>query len=150
MSSDERKKILLDVADALEAKEDLIRAENEADVIAAQYAGYEKSLVARLTLKPGKVGALCNILSSYYYTYESFDLLIVVHYFFMVISFDSYFVLSLFQIASLAKSIRTLANMEDPINRILKRTEVTLYTNFKLSKKGSCHCFHNDKPYICK
>ncbi|KAG2618853.1 delta-1-pyrroline-5-carboxylate synthase 1 [Panicum virgatum] len=81
LSSDERKKILLDVADALEANEDLIRAENEADVLAAQDAGYEKSLVARLTLKPGKI-------------------------------------------ASLAKSIRTLANMEDPINQILKRTEI--------------------------
>jgi len=51
---------LLDVADALEANEDLIRAENEADVLAAQDAGYEKSLVARLTLKPGKVGAVSN------------------------------------------------------------------------------------------
>ena len=60
MSSDERKKILLDVADALEANEDLIRAENEADVLAAQDAGYEKSLVARLTPKPGKVGAVSN------------------------------------------------------------------------------------------
>ena len=60
MSSDERKKILLDVADALEANEGLIRAENEADVLAAQDAGYEKSLVARLTLKPGKVGAVSN------------------------------------------------------------------------------------------
>ncbi|KAL6619129.1 hypothetical protein ACP70R_034268 [Stipagrostis hirtigluma subsp. patula] len=81
LSSDERKKILLDVADALEANEDLIRKENEADVAAAQDAGYEKSLVARLTLKPGKI-------------------------------------------TSLANSIRTLANMEDPINQILKRTEV--------------------------
>ncbi|KAL6841338.1 hypothetical protein ACP4OV_028856 [Aristida adscensionis] len=81
LSSDERKKILLDVADALEANEDLIRIENEADVAAAQDAGYEKALVARLTLKPGKI-------------------------------------------TSLAKSIRTLANMEDPINQILQRTEV--------------------------
>ncbi|KAL6609871.1 hypothetical protein ACP70R_039840 [Stipagrostis hirtigluma subsp. patula] len=81
LSSDERKKILLDVADALEANEELIRKENEADVAAAQDAGYEKSLVARLTLKPGKI-------------------------------------------TSLAKSIRTLANMEDPINQILSRTEV--------------------------
>ncbi|CAD6341923.1 unnamed protein product [Miscanthus lutarioriparius] len=62
--------------------EDVIRTENEADVAAAQHAGYEKSfLVSRLTLKPGKI-------------------------------------------ASLAKSIRTLAHMEDPINQILKRTEV--------------------------
>uniref|UniRef100_A0A0D9WH84 Delta-1-pyrroline-5-carboxylate synthase n=1 Tax=Leersia perrieri TaxID=77586 RepID=A0A0D9WH84_9ORYZ len=81
LSSEERKKILLDVADALEANEDLIRSENEADVAAAQEAGYEKPLVARLTIKPGKI-------------------------------------------ASLAKSIRTLANMEDPINQILKKTEV--------------------------
>ena len=55
MSSEERKKILLDIADALEANEDAIRRENEADVEAAQDAGYEKSLVARMTLKPGKV-----------------------------------------------------------------------------------------------
>ncbi|AQK93367.1 proline responding1 [Zea mays] len=81
LSSDERKKILLDIADALEQNEDLIRTENEADVSAAQDAGYQKSLVDRLTLKPEKI-------------------------------------------ASLAKSIRTLANMEDPINQILKRTEV--------------------------
>nr|ACU65227.1 delta-1-pyrroline-5-carboxylate synthetase 2 [Sorghum bicolor] len=81
LSSDERKKILLDVADALEENVDLIRTENEIDVSAAQEAGYEPSLVARLTLKPGKI-------------------------------------------ASLAKSIRTLAYMEDPINQIIKRTEV--------------------------
>lgn len=55
LSSEERKKILLDIADALEANEDAIRSENEADIEAAQGAGYEKSLVARMTLKPGKV-----------------------------------------------------------------------------------------------
>jgi len=55
LSSEERKKILLDIADALEANEDAIRSENEADVEAAQAAGYEKSSVARMTLKPGKV-----------------------------------------------------------------------------------------------
>lgn len=46
---------MLDVADALVANEKLISAENEADVAAAQLAGYEKPLVARLALKPGKV-----------------------------------------------------------------------------------------------
>jgi delta-1-pyrroline-5-carboxylate synthetase len=61
LSSEERKKILLDVADALEANEDLIRSENEADVAVAHEAGYESSLVARLTLKPGKVD-ICIIL----------------------------------------------------------------------------------------
>lgn len=49
---------MLDVADALEANVDLIRTENEADVAAAQDAGYEKSLISRLTLKPGKVGPI--------------------------------------------------------------------------------------------
>lgn len=46
---------MLGVADALEANEKLISAENEADVATAQQAGYEKSLVARLALKPRKV-----------------------------------------------------------------------------------------------
>ncbi|KAG1337821.1 delta-1-pyrroline-5-carboxylate synthase 1 [Cocos nucifera] len=54
ISSEDRRKILLDIADALEAHEKLIRIENEADVAAAQQAGYEKSLISRLTLKPGK------------------------------------------------------------------------------------------------
>ena len=45
---------MLKIADALEANEKEIRIENEADVAAAQEAGYEKSLVARLVLKPGK------------------------------------------------------------------------------------------------
>ncbi|GLT89090.1 hypothetical protein SLE2022_070900 [Rubroshorea leprosula] len=81
MSSEERKKVLLDVADALEANEKLITAENDADVAAAEQAGYEKSLISRLVLKPRKI-------------------------------------------SSLAKSIRMLANMEDPIGRILKRTQI--------------------------
>ncbi|XP_021908621.1 delta-1-pyrroline-5-carboxylate synthase-like isoform X2 [Carica papaya] len=81
LSSEDRKRILLDIANALEANENLIRAENEADVAAAQEAGYEKSLVSRLALKPGKI-------------------------------------------SSLAKSIRVLANMEDPIGHVLKRTHI--------------------------
>uniref|UniRef100_K3XEP5 Delta-1-pyrroline-5-carboxylate synthase n=1 Tax=Setaria italica TaxID=4555 RepID=K3XEP5_SETIT len=81
LSSEERKKILLDIADALEANEDAIRSENEADVEAAQGAGYEKSLIARMTLKPGKI-------------------------------------------TNLARSIRAIADMEDPISHTLKRTEV--------------------------
>ena len=55
LSSQEQKKILLDIADALEANQKLITIENEADVAAAQHAGYEKSLISRLALKPGKV-----------------------------------------------------------------------------------------------
>ncbi|XP_010931192.1 delta-1-pyrroline-5-carboxylate synthase isoform X4 [Elaeis guineensis] len=81
VSSEDRRKILLDIADALEANEKSIRIENEADVAAAQQAGYENSLISRLTLKPGKI-------------------------------------------SSLAKSIRILADMEDPIGHVLKRTEL--------------------------
>ncbi|KAH1084522.1 hypothetical protein J1N35_024283 [Gossypium stocksii] len=81
MSSEDRRKLLLDVADALEANESLIMAENEADVAAAKADGYEKALISRLALKPGKI-------------------------------------------AGLAKSIRVLADMEEPIGRIVKRTEL--------------------------
>ncbi|KAK9677507.1 hypothetical protein RND81_11G147900 [Saponaria officinalis] len=80
-TSQERKKILLDIADALETNESLIKSENDIDVAAAELAGYDRSLVARLALKPGKI-------------------------------------------SSLAKSIRVLADMEESIGQILKRTEV--------------------------
>ncbi|TYJ12683.1 hypothetical protein E1A91_A11G369100v1 [Gossypium mustelinum] len=81
MSSEDRRKLLLDVADALEANESLIMAENEADVAAAKADGYEKALISRLALKPGKIAAL-------------------------------------------AKSIRVLADMEEPIGHIVKRTDL--------------------------
>lgn len=55
LSSKDRRKILLDIADALEENESLIKVENEADVAAAQEAGLNKSLLSRLALKPGKV-----------------------------------------------------------------------------------------------
>ncbi|KHG23088.1 Delta-1-pyrroline-5-carboxylate synthase [Gossypium arboreum] len=71
MSSEERRKLLLDVADALEANESLIMAENEADVAAAKADGYEKALISPL-----------------------------------------------------AKSIRVLADMEEPIGHIVKRTDL--------------------------
>jgi len=58
LSSEDRSKILLDIADALEANQEQIMKENEADVAAAEQAGYERSLLARLALKPGKVGDL--------------------------------------------------------------------------------------------
>ena len=54
ISSQERSRILLDIADALQANEKQILAENEADVAAAQMAGYEKSLISRLAMKPEK------------------------------------------------------------------------------------------------
>ncbi|XP_004491997.1 delta-1-pyrroline-5-carboxylate synthase-like isoform X2 [Cicer arietinum] len=81
LSSEERRKILMDVADALEKGESLIRIENGADVADAEEAGYERSLISRLTLRPEKI-------------------------------------------TSLVKSVRTLADMEEPIGHIIKRTEL--------------------------
>lgn len=46
---------MLNIADALEANEKLIKNENNADVATAEEAGYERPLIARLALKPGKV-----------------------------------------------------------------------------------------------
>lgn len=54
IKSEERSKILLAIADALEKNVGMIRLENEADVADAKAAGYEKSLISRLTLKPEK------------------------------------------------------------------------------------------------
>ncbi|XP_061353720.1 delta-1-pyrroline-5-carboxylate synthase-like isoform X3 [Gastrolobium bilobum] len=81
LKSEERRKILLAMADALEKNENMIRLENQADVADAEEAGYEKSLISRLTLKPEKI-------------------------------------------SSLAKSVRMLADMEEPVGQILKRTEL--------------------------
>ncbi|KAL3650194.1 Delta-1-pyrroline-5-carboxylate synthase [Castilleja foliolosa] len=92
MPSQERSQILLDVAEALEASEKLIISENENDIAEAQQAGYDKSLVSRLALKPGKI-------------------------------------------KSLAIAIRMLANMEEPVGRILKRTELS--EGFILEKTSS-------------
>ncbi|KAI3731111.1 hypothetical protein L1987_62294 [Smallanthus sonchifolius] len=92
MPAEERSKILLAIADALEANEKIIVHENEADVAAALDDGYGSSLVSRLLLKPGKV-------------------------------------------SSLAKAIRVLANMEEPIGQVLKRTELS--DGFILEKMSS-------------
>ncbi|KAK7829357.1 delta-1-pyrroline-5-carboxylate synthase [Quercus suber] len=54
LEAHERRKILLDIADALEANISVIMAENEADVAAAEESGYETSLVSRLALEPKK------------------------------------------------------------------------------------------------
>ncbi|KAD2080474.1 hypothetical protein R6Q59_032808 [Mikania micrantha] len=81
LTSEERKKILLEVAAALEANEHFIMLENDADVEAARDAGYDEALVARLALKPSKIHAL-------------------------------------------AESVRRLAEMEEPIGQVLKRTEL--------------------------
>ncbi|KAL9303307.1 hypothetical protein ACSQ67_020570 [Phaseolus vulgaris] len=80
---EERSKILLAIADALEKNASLISLENEADVAEAVIAGYENSLISRLTLKPEKA-----------------------------------------RISKLAKSVRILAAMEEPIGQTLKKTEI--------------------------
>jgi len=54
LKSEERSKILLAIADALEKNASAISLENEADVADAVLAGYENSLISRLTLKHEK------------------------------------------------------------------------------------------------
>ncbi|KAG9147892.1 hypothetical protein Leryth_003487 [Lithospermum erythrorhizon] len=81
LTSQERRQILLDIADVLEAKESLIASANKKDIDAARQAGYDEPLVARLLLKTAKITALAN-------------------------------------------SMRTLADMEDPIGHVLDRTEL--------------------------
>ncbi|XP_045794491.1 delta-1-pyrroline-5-carboxylate synthase-like isoform X1 [Trifolium pratense] len=58
LKSEDRKKILLDVAAAIEKNESEIRIENAADVADAEEAGYERSLISRLTLRPEKIASL--------------------------------------------------------------------------------------------
>lgn len=55
LSTQDRRDILLDIADALEKNEKLILNENKADVSTAIDAGYDKALISRLTLKHEKV-----------------------------------------------------------------------------------------------
>lgn len=100
----------MDVADALEDNENMILAENSADIKAAEEAGYEKPLISRLALKPGKVLIFhpCFLLLP------------------MKIRLIGFFVL---QVKLLANSVRKLADMEEPIGRILKRSEVGFILN---------------------
>lgn len=60
MTSEERKRLLLDIADALEANSHIIHVENQADVCEAEHAGYEKSLISRLALNPGKASEISS------------------------------------------------------------------------------------------
>ncbi|KAE9455585.1 hypothetical protein C3L33_12510, partial [Rhododendron williamsianum] len=93
LSSEDRAKILFDIAASLEANEGLIMVENDLDVAAAGNAGYDSSGFS-----------------------------------FMLFSFfdDSLLgtVLLFFEISGLAKSIRTLAEMDEPVGHVLKRTEL--------------------------
>ena len=54
LNSEERRKILLAMADALENNQSMIMDENGADVADAEVAGYDRSLISRLALKPEK------------------------------------------------------------------------------------------------
>ncbi|KAK3037453.1 hypothetical protein RJ639_031947 [Escallonia herrerae] len=116
LSSDDRKKILLDVADALEANQNFIKVENEADVADAREARYDESLVARLTLTSLKARTL--VFATYGQTQISFS------------PFENKILIS-----ALVKSVRMLADMEDPIGRILKKTELA---DGLLLEKTSC------------
>jgi hypothetical protein len=89
----ERKKILLDIADALEANESLIMVENEADVAAAQEGGYEKSLLSRLVLKPGKASTYC---APEFYFDNELEYQFIIFFYIIVHLSDARFVLFFF------------------------------------------------------
>ncbi|XP_047312589.1 delta-1-pyrroline-5-carboxylate synthase 1-like [Impatiens glandulifera] len=108
-TSDERRGILIAVADALEANEELIIAENQVDVEEAEACGYDRSLISRLVMKPGKASIFFFLKTAALFLYlEEADS----HYYYCM------------QISSLAKSIRLLADMEEPIGCVLKKTEL--------------------------
>eukprot|EP00850_Spirogloea_muscicola_P008009 SM000042S15276 [mRNA] locus=s42:42441:48707:+ [translate_table: standard] len=60
LSTEERQEALRNVAQALEAAEQEILAENEADIRAAEMAGIAAPLLHRLRLKPGRIGQLAE------------------------------------------------------------------------------------------
>lgn len=64
----------MDIADALEANESLIKSENEADIAAALEAGKDKALVSRLTLKPGKASIIKLSFFFYFFYFLHFVL----------------------------------------------------------------------------
>ncbi|KAE9611073.1 putative glutamate-5-semialdehyde dehydrogenase, Glutamate 5-kinase [Lupinus albus] len=108
LSSEERKKILLAMADALEKNASIITLENKADVADAEAAGYERSLISRLTLKPEKARLHCfhTRVKCCSMTCPAFRCCICRN------------------ISGLVKSVRMLADMEEPVGQILKRTEL--------------------------
>lgn len=57
LSSEDRAKILFDIAASLEANEGLIMVENDLDVAAAGNVGYDRSLISRLALTPWKASS---------------------------------------------------------------------------------------------
>jgi len=60
LSSEERSELLNRIADALEANEPAILAENLLDIAAAEQANCEPALLNRLKLKPGKIKQLAD------------------------------------------------------------------------------------------
>lgn len=111
---------MLDIAAALEKHESLINSENAADVAAATKAGYAESLVSRLQLKTGKVsGHQFRQKLSSVSDHCSIKCCFSILQFFFFFFFPS-------QILDLAKSIRKIADMKEPLGRVLKRTEVSI------------------------
>lgn len=145
LSSEERQQILLRVAEALVVNEERINAENEADVEAAQLNGIAKSLVGRLTIKPGKVShksgyrsplskglrschplpAIWTYVHAYQTQFELHQLRTLFRLWVVgTFAFKVLMVFLISQIASFANSLRVLSEMKDPIGAVTKRTEV--------------------------
>lgn len=126
MTSEERKRILLDIADALEGNSHIIHVENEADVCEAEHAGYEKSLISRLALNPGKVSEISLAMLARANCVQRPRQVMCLCFSKMMSApnfvFD--FAYYAWQITRLANNIRLLANMEDPIGCLSRKTQV--------------------------
>lgn len=118
------------------ANEAKIKAENNVDVELAQTTGISKSLIDRLTIKSGKVRFCCVCaydVADYCYLLisETGMLFSIITAQRMACSGCDFYIYSLLslspifsQIAALASSLRTLADMKEPVGEVLKRTEV--------------------------
>ncbi|KAK9127040.1 hypothetical protein Syun_015837 [Stephania yunnanensis] len=118
LSSQYRRNILLAIADALEENKNSITVENEADVAAAEQAGYAKSLISRFFQVPM---ALVEPLEKMLFLFQRSLRIRMISLFLGAKTMPKLFSI---YISSLAKSIRVLADMEDPIGHVLKRTEL--------------------------
>ncbi|KAL6128267.1 hypothetical protein ACLB2K_071622 [Fragaria x ananassa] len=126
MTSEERKRILLDIADALEGNSHIIHVENEADVCEAEHAGYGKILDISASTKPPKVSEISLAMLARANCVQRPRQVMCLCFSKMMSApnfvFD--FAYYAWHITRLANNIRLLANMEDPIGCLSRKTQI--------------------------
>ena len=60
ISTEEKNRVLMKMADALEAQQSYLIKENAKDLAAASKANYSKALIDRLTLNPKRISAMAD------------------------------------------------------------------------------------------